>query len=127
VVRSLTAQYRELLSVRAFSELKKKVGKARKEVLPSLLQWSRDTEFFRSSDASKLTASKVRDELAMLFLISFSQDVPYVIAAHNNTFQRGRWSFPQLQPEPFQTEIQSQRFFDGFKLGAAYLWHSLIS
>jgi hypothetical protein len=123
-VRSLTSQYREFLSVRTFAELKEKAGRARRDVLPPLIRWSGSVEFFQAPDAAKLDASQVRDELAMLFLLNYVQDVPYVVVAHNNTFQRGRWFEPQFQP--LQTEIHSQRFFDGFKLGASYLWHSII-
>jgi hypothetical protein len=123
-VRRLTTHYREFLPIRSFADLRKEADHARKDVLSPLLQWSEEAEFFREPDDVKLDGSRVRDELAMLFLVNCVQDLPYVIAAHNNTFQRGRWFEPQFHR--LETEMRSQRFFDGFKLGAAYLWHSII-
>jgi len=125
-VRSLTTQYREFLSVRTLAELKEKANRLRRGLLRPLLQWSERIEFFQAQDGAKLDTPQVRDELAMMFLLNFVQDIPYVVAAHNNTFQRGRWFEPQFQPQPLPTELLSQRFFDGFKFGASYLWHSIL-
>ena len=123
-VRSLSSQYREFLPVRTIADLKDKATRARSTALPQLLSWNRDIEFFQGRDEVKLETARVREELAALFLTNFVQDLPYVIGAHNNTFQQGRWFEPQFQPEPLKTEIRSQRFFEGFRLGAAYLWQA---
>ena len=123
-VRQLTAQYREFLPVRTVSDLKAKAARARAVLLPQLVRWSESADFFQGQDAVKLEAPRVRDELAMQFLVSFVQDVPYIVIAFNNTFQRGRWFEPQF--ELFRTEIQSQKLFDGFKLGVSYLWYSIV-
>jgi hypothetical protein len=123
-VRTLTGQYREFLPVRTFAQLREKAGRARRDLLPPLIRWSRSVEFFRAPDPAKLDPKQVRDELAVLFLLNYVQDLPYVIVAHNNTFQQGRWFEPQFRP--LETEISNQRFFEGFKLGASYLWNSII-
>jgi len=123
VVRRLATEYREFLSTKTFAELKVKTSRAQADLLPQLVRWSGSSKFFQAPGATKLESEKVRDELATSFLINFVQDVPYVIVAYNNTFQRGRWAEPQF--ESLDTETHFLKIFDGFKLGVSYLWYAV--
>jgi hypothetical protein len=123
-VKRLANQYREFLPVRTLAQLREKIAKARADLLPPLVRWSECSEFIQAPGAVRLESGKTRNELAMLFLVNFVQDVPYVVVAYNNTFQRGRWFEPQF--EPLHTEAHFQKLFHGFKLGASYLWHAIV-
>jgi len=124
VVRFLTNHYREFLSVRSFAQLRRKANRTNKEILYQMVRWGEGAEFFEGPKSAKFDKSRVRQDLAELFLVNCVQDLAYVVAAHNNTFQRGRWFHPQFRR--LETEMGTQKFFEGFKLGAAYLWHCVL-
>ncbi len=123
MIRNLAYLYRELLPVRTLSDLSANVRPIRKYLLPELTQWSKDFEF-SNRDGAEIPIGQIQRDLSSIFLLYSIHETKYVNVALNHTFHRGKRYDPQYHDLPVY--IRSQRFFEGFKFGLSYLWHSLL-
>jgi hypothetical protein len=120
----LAALYRELLPVRTVSDLRKRTENIRKLLLPELIRWKDRFDFQGASNRLELSRFQVERDLGAIYLLYFVHDTKYVKVALNHTFHRGERYEPQFHDLPLR--IGSQQFFDGFRVGVAYLWYKLL-
>jgi len=123
VIRNLSSLYRELLSVRTISELREKIKPVQTTLIPVLVRWN-DSFLFLSKSHNGFNRNKISSVFAEMLMRDYYHDIAYVSVALNHTFNRAKLYQPRFHELPIF--IQSQSFFEGFKLGVSYLWNCLL-
>lgn len=123
IVRHLAFFYKELLSVRTVADLRVKTERIRSDLLPILIQWENCFHFSADTE-SNVDLSEILKVFAAMYIRDNYHDIAFVNIALNHTFNRAKQYQPRFHELP--VNMQSQKFFDGFKLGVSYLWYRIL-